>query len=132
MCGRVNIKTNIEDMLASFAFAARNEDVDRAANRFPRYNGAPGLDYPLIVRDVTRDSAEDPVLGPVFMMARLGLIPHYAKARNEGFKHINARSETVATNGVFKRAYATRRALMPVTGYFERHDIYGTGKIKQP
>ncbi|MEX4010468.1 SOS response-associated peptidase [Neoaquamicrobium sediminum] len=132
MCGRVNIKTNLDDMLASFAFAARNEDVDRAANRFPRYNGAPGLDYPLIVRDVTRDSAKAPVLGPVFMMARWGLIPHFAKARNEGFKHINARSETVATNGVFKRAYAARRALMPVTGYFEWQDIYGTGKNKQP
>lgn len=131
MCGRVNIKTNLDDMLRTFAFTRRSEDVDRAANQFPRYNGAPGLDYPIIIRDVVRDSAE-PIYGPVFTMARWGFIPHFAKAPNEGFKHINARGETVATNGIFKRAYAARRALMPVTGYFEWHDKFGTGKNKQP
>jgi putative SOS response-associated peptidase YedK len=65
-------------------------------------------------------------------MARWGFIPFFAKARNEGFKHINARSEGVATNGIFKRAYASSRALMPITGYFEWHDVLGTGKQKQP
>lgn len=131
MCGRVNIKTNLDDMLRDFAFAQRTEEVDRAANSFPRYNGAPGLDYPLIVRDVVRD-AREPVFGPVFKMMRWGFIPHFAKARNEGFKHINARGETVATNDIFKHAYRERRALMPITGYFEWHDIFGTGKNKQP
>lgn len=61
MCGRVHIKTNLDDMLRSFAFAQRVDEVDRAANQFPRYNGAPGLDYPIIIRDVVRDAAE-----PVF------------------------------------------------------------------
>lgn len=131
MCGRVNIRTNLDEMLRVFAFAQATEDVERAANRFPRYNGAPGLDYPIIIRDVIRDAAE-PVLGPVFVMARWGFIPHFAKAPNEGFKHINARGETVATNGIFKNAYAERRALMPVTGYFEWHDIHGNKKDKQP
>lgn len=130
MCGRVNIRTNLDDMLRSFAWA-RQEDVERAANQFPRYNGAPGLDYPIVVRDVVRDASE-PIRGPVFMMARWGLIPHFAKSRRDGFKHINARSETVATNGIFKNAYRSRRALMPITGYFEWQDIFGTGKNKQP
>ncbi|TGQ83749.1 SOS response-associated peptidase [Mesorhizobium sp. M8A.F.Ca.ET.207.01.1.1] len=131
MCGRVHIKTNLDDMLQAFAFAQHNEDVDRAANQFPRYNGAPGLDYPLIINDVVRDAVE-PVLGPVFKMMRWGFIPHFAKARTEGFKHINARAEGVATNGIFKNAYRSRRALMPVTGYFEWQDIFGTGKNKWP
>jgi putative SOS response-associated peptidase YedK len=131
MCGRVNIKTNLDDMLRDFAFAQRTEEVDRAANSFPRYNGAPGLSYPLIIRDVVRD-AREPIFGPVFKMARWGFIPHFAKARNEGFRHINARGETVATNGIFRNAYRSRRALMPITGYFEWHDIHGTGKDKQP
>lgn len=131
MCGRVNIKTNLDEMLRAFSFTQRSEEVDRAANQFPRYNGAPGLDYPIIIRDVVRDAAE-PIFGAVFKMARWGLIPHFAKARNEGFKHINARGETVATNGIFRNAYRTRRALMPVTGYFEWQDIFGTGKNKQP
>lgn len=37
MRGRVNIKTNLCDMLNSFGFAQRTAEVDRAANRFPRY-----------------------------------------------------------------------------------------------
>lgn len=131
MCGRVNIKTNLDEMLRAFAFAQQSDEVDRAANQFPRYNGAPGLDYPVIIRDVIRDATQ-PVFGPVFKMARWGFIPHFATARNEGFKHINARGETVATNGIFKHAYRARRALMPITGYFEWHDILGTGKNKQP
>lgn len=45
---------------------------------------------------------------------------------------INARSETIATNGLFKFAYQSRRALMPIDGYFEWKDIFGTGKNKQP
>ena len=45
---------------------------------------------------------------------------------------INARSESVATNGLFKWAYQQRRALMPIDGFFEWKDIYGTGKDKQP
>lgn len=94
-------------------------------------NGAPGLDYPLIIRDVVRDAA-DPVLGPVFKMMRWGLIPQFAKARNEGFKHVNARGETVGINGIFRNAYKSRRALMPITGYFEWQDVHGTGKNKQP
>lgn len=131
MCGRVHIKTNLDDMLRSFAFAQRVDEVDRAANQFPRYNGAPGLDYPIIIRDVVRDAA-GPVFGPVFKMARWGFIPHFARVRNEGFKHINARGETVSTNGIFRHAYRSRRALMPITGYFEWQDIFGTGKNKQP
>ena len=45
---------------------------------------------------------------------------------------INARSETVATNGLFKWSYQQRRALMPIDGFFEWKDIYSTGKDKQP
>jgi putative SOS response-associated peptidase YedK len=45
---------------------------------------------------------------------------------------INARREGIATNGLFKSAYRSRRCLVPINGYFEWKDIYGTGKNKQP
>ena len=45
---------------------------------------------------------------------------------------INARSETVAANGMFKFAYRQRRALMPIDGFFEWKDIFGTGRNKRP
>lgn len=54
--------------------------------------------------DLKLASSSDPILSPVFKMMRWGFIPHFAKARNEGFKHINARAETVSSKGMFKRA----------------------------
>ena len=69
---------------------------------------------------------------PYFVRARWGFVPHFAKELKEGFKHVNARAESVATNGIFKNAYRSRRALMPIAGYFEWKDILGTGKNKQP
>ena len=43
-----------------------------------------------------------------------------SKDRKAGRRSINARSEAVATNGMFKYAYRYRRALMPIDGHFER------------
>ena len=66
--------------------------------------------------------------------ANWGFIPYWANDRLSGGKRapINARCETIAANGMFKEAYSRRRALMPITGYFEWKDIFGTGRNKQP
>jgi putative SOS response-associated peptidase YedK len=45
---------------------------------------------------------------------------------------INARWEGIAINGMFKAAYRLRRCLVPIDGFFEWKDIFGTGKNKQP
>ncbi|OWK23328.1 hypothetical protein AJ87_36460 [Rhizobium yanglingense] len=45
---------------------------------------------------------------------------------------INARREGIATNGLFKSAYRSKRCLVPINGFFEWKDIFGTGKNKQP
>jgi len=131
MCGRVFVKTNLDGMLNAFAFAGR-EEVEGMGNEFPLWNGAPGRDYPIIIRDVVRDAGE-PVYGPVFIRANWGLIPSWSKDRVPGGKRppINARCETIAVNGMFKDAYRYRRALMPIDGFFEWKDIFGTGRDKQ-
>jgi len=51
MCGRIYIKATLEEMLQNFAFASRG-DVVSLSNQFPRYNGAPSLYYPIIIRDM--------------------------------------------------------------------------------
>jgi hypothetical protein len=89
-------------------------------NTFPRYNGAPCQWYPIIVLD------ELAMGSMMFVSGRWGLMTR------TGGMMINARSETVATNGLFKWSYQQRRALMPIDGFFEWKDIYGTGKDKQP
>jgi putative SOS response-associated peptidase YedK len=83
MCGRVSIKTNLSDMLSAFAFARRTEEVEAMANAFPRWNGAPSLEYPIIVMDVVRDATE-PVFGPMFTRAKWGFVPHWAKEQKPG------------------------------------------------
>lgn len=51
-----------------------------------------------------------------------GLVPYFAKDLKKARKPINARSETVATSGVFKAAFAKRRCLVPAAAYYEWRD----------
>lgn len=126
MCGRVYLKTNLEGLLRAFGFATRG-GVEALANQFPRYNGAPTLIYPIIIRDVIRDPD---LFGPVFVSARWGLIPSWTKDPKAGRPLVNVRSDTIATK--FRSSYQRRRCLVPIDGFFEWKDIHGTGKDKQP
>ena len=53
---------------------------------------------------------------------RWGLIPYFTKVLKSAQKPINARSETVATSGMFKEAFAMRRCLVPAPIYYEWRD----------
>ena len=60
-----------------------------------------------------------------------GLVPFWAKDAKVGNRMINARAETVATSGAFKRAFAKLRCLVPVNGFYEWQRLRGR-KNKQP
>lgn len=125
MCGRVHVKRSLAELVRAFSFADPG-GAERLANQFPRYNGSPGELYPIIIVDelVRRSSA--------FVSAKWGFIPRWSKDASGGFKPINAKAESIKTNGLFRGAYRSTRALMPIDGYFEWRDIHGTGKDKQP
>lgn len=125
MCGRVYSRRPLAEMVAEFSFASPG-DISALANAFPRWNGAPRQDYPIIVVDELAKGTT------IFKSASWGLIPTWMKEAKGGPRPINAKSETVKTNGLFRSAYRTSRALMPIDGYFEWKDILGTGKNKQP
>ncbi|MFJ6328502.1 MULTISPECIES: SOS response-associated peptidase [unclassified Rhizobium] len=126
MCGRVYINATLDELMGNFAFAGKG-DVEGLANRFPRYNGAPTQDYPIIIRDVIR---QPDLFGPVFVSARWGFRPTWWK---EGMPQpVNAKAEEIATKPMFRSAYRSRRCLVPIKGFFEWKDIHGTGKNKQP
>lgn len=127
MCGRVYIDATLDELMSNFAFAGKG-DVEGLANRFPRYNGAPTQDYPIIIRDVIR---QPDLFGPVFVSAGWGLMPRWFKPGSRPAP-INARAEGISTNGMFKNAYKSRRCLVPIKGFFEWKDIHGIGKNKQP
>lgn len=115
MCGRFTLTSPLEALRELFGFVER-------PNLEPRANIAPTQDV-LAVRlgaDGARHAAG----------LRWGLLPPWAKDRRIGAKFINARSETVATQGAFRNAFARRRCLVAADGFYEwRTDEDGT---KQP
>jgi putative SOS response-associated peptidase YedK len=108
MCGRVFVRSSAEELIASFAWVRSH--VANAGEFWPRYNGSPGQDYPLIVRE-----PDEP--GGMFVVARWGFIPRWS--RNSKIKPINATAEKIAASGMFRSAYRSHRALMPIDGFFE-------------
>ena len=64
-------------------------------------------------------------------MLRWGLIPPWADDPKIGNMLINARSETVATKPAFRKAFAERRCIIPVSGFYEWRKTPGS-KTKQP
>jgi putative SOS response-associated peptidase YedK len=123
MCGRVFVKTKVDGLVRAFAFA-REGEAKSLDNAFPHFNGAPGQNYPIIVR-------EPDTGGGAFMRARWGLIPRWVKEPKGGRRPINATIERVATAPMFRGAYRWRRALLPIDGFFEWRAIKGE-KVKQP
>jgi putative SOS response-associated peptidase YedK len=60
---------------------------------------------------------------------RWGLIPWFAKDIKVGARHINARSETLATKAAFKDSFARKRCLVPADGFFEWEKLESGGKL---
>lgn len=83
------------------------------------YNVAPGSPI-LAVRYDAR--SRERVLGSLHW----GLIPSFAKDRKIAWKLINARAESIDRQASFRAAFAKRRCLIPVDGFYE------WSKDKQP
>ena len=115
MCGRV-IQSSVPFRLA----IVEGLDVrdSRVHNYPPRWNGAPSQDLLVIWRNrQTGEVSLDPL--------RWGLIPYWCSDPKGGRKPINAKCETVRTLPTFRDAYARRRCIVPVDGFFEWKKIKG-------
>ncbi len=77
----------------------------------PRYNGAPTQHFAVCCMDAEAGKAVE--------LLRWGLIPFWAKDVSIGSRLINARAETVHEKPSFRRAFKSRRCLIPVDGWFE-------------
>jgi putative SOS response-associated peptidase YedK len=78
--------------------------------RAARYNIAPSQDVPVIRLNADGKAT----IGPV----QWGLVPSWTRGKPKT-RPINARGETVATNGMFRQAYERRRCLLPADGFYE-------------
>lgn len=106
------------------ALARLFRTVDPVPNHPARFNVAP-TQTSLVVR-------RNPETGQRHLDAlRWGLVPLWAKDAAIGSRMINARSESLAEKPAFRDAYAKRRCLVPIDGFYEWVEVPGS-KRKQP
>jgi putative SOS response-associated peptidase YedK len=88
-----------------------------------RYNAAPSQEL-LVIRQNhnTGERSLD--------LIKWGLIPYWCTEPNGARKPINAKAESVSKLPTFRDAYALRRCIVPVDGFFEWRAI--KGRAKQP
>jgi putative SOS response-associated peptidase YedK len=91
------------------------EDVGGWEPDLENFNMTPGTDVPVIhdVLDV-RGTVDREV-----EFVSWGLVAAWKKTFKELPKPVNARIETVATNGMFRDAFRYRRCIVPATAYYE-------------
>jgi putative SOS response-associated peptidase YedK len=125
MCGRVFQASRPEllGLRIVDALDPRDNRDKRFDNVPPRYNGAPSQDLWVIRRNPqTGERSLD--------LLRWGLIPHWCSEKPKP-PPINAASETLRGNEMFREAYERRRCIVPIDGFFEWRAVKGE-KIKQP
>ena len=112
MCGRYANFLAEQDLIDAFSIASV---ADEARLIPPRYNIGP-TQLVQIVRP-RKDDADARELAT----ARWGLVPSWAKDPGIGVKMFNARVETIAEKPSFSKAFASRRCIVPASGYYEWH-----------
>src|SRR6516162_11185748 len=88
------------------------------------YNAAPSQEL-LVIRENHKTGERS------LDLIRWGLIPHRCQDPTGGRKPINAKAESVSRLPTFRDAYAQRRCIVPVDGFFEWRAIKGA-RVKQP
>src|SRR5665647_1301278 len=114
MCGRYASSRRPEDLVSYFEVEEPPEEVLE-----PSWNVAPTDPvYAVVQREKRR-----------LRVLRWGLVPSWSKDAKGGARLINARMESVKDKPAFRKAFATRRCLLPADGYYEwKQD----GTTKQP
>jgi putative SOS response-associated peptidase YedK len=121
MCGRV-IQSSAPFRLA--IVDGLDVSDSRMGNVRPRYNAAPSQEL-LVIRENHKKGERS------LDLIKWGLIPHWCQDPKGGRRPINAKAESIARLPMFKDAYARRRCIVPVDGFFEWRAIRGA-RAKQP
>jgi putative SOS response-associated peptidase YedK len=103
MCGRTTLTVTADDLERAFGYPA-------PVGYRPRFNIAPSQELLAIGGEES---------GEGFRSLRWGLVPSWADDPRIGSRMINARAETIATKPAFRQAFARRRCLVVVDGFYE-------------
>jgi putative SOS response-associated peptidase YedK len=116
MCGRYASSRRPEDLVSWFDVQEPPEEVLE-----PSWNVAPTDPGYAVVQ------SEEGVRR--LRVLRWGLVPSWAKDAKGAARLINARQESVKDKPAFRKAFASRRCLVPADGYYEWKQ---EGAAKQP
>jgi putative SOS response-associated peptidase YedK len=126
MCGRYASSRKPEDLVEEFEI----DRVEAKETLAPDYNVAPTKPVYAVVQRPPSKDAED--LERQLRVLRWGLVPFWAKDPSIGNKMINARMETVHEKPAYRRAFASRRCLLPADGYYEWYPTSQKTKAGKP
>ncbi|MBA2463623.1 MAG: SOS response-associated peptidase [Nocardioidaceae bacterium] len=113
MCGRYASSRRPEDLVEEFEI----DRVDVKETLAPDFNVAPTKPvYAVVQRPASK---QDATLERQLRVLSWGLVPLWAKDPSIGNKMINARMETVEEKPAYRKAFASRRCLLPADGYYE-------------
>lgn len=120
MCGRYAA-------VATEAELAELFEIDEVAGPLPPldYNVAPTDPVPAVIE---RERAEG--RRRILTELRWGLVPSWSKDASGAARLINARVETVGEKPAFRKAFASRRCLLPAAGYYEWYPVPVPGRSK--
>ncbi len=114
MCGRYAASANPDELVEEFEI----DDDETEGDLAPKWNTAPTDTAPVVVERAPRDDKDGE---PVRQLRKLvwGLVPSWSKDRKGGARMINARAESLFDKPGFRRAAASRRAIVPADGWYE-------------
>lgn len=122
MCGRYSLAEPGHAIVAALGCDGATDGFEWS----PVYSVAPRTHAPIV-----RDRLIDGNRVREAHLSTWGLRPSWAK--DQGPRPINARLETAATNGMFRAAFSSARALVPMSAYYEwQEEIEDGKKVKNP
>lgn len=116
MCGRYILQRDPAKLSTYFKVGGPTPNFAASWNLAPTQSG-------LVVRRHPQTGARH------LDTLRWGLVPRWARDAGGGARLINTRSETMADKPSFGEAFARRRCLVPMDGFYEWH---AEGKLKRP
>ena len=119
MCGRFAVDSEINELIEEFV--AMGGDVN---DWRPSYNIRPTDPVPILL-----ESAKSGEVVRRLELARWSLVPSFSKQLKLSYPTFNARSEDAASKASYKSSVATKRAIIPASGYYEWRTV---GKAKTP
>lgn len=117
MCSRFSFKVTEEELRALFG------DPRLKGFRVERVDFVSPGEWIVIVRPEEGERVID--------LAGWGFIPSWYKDPKQGPRPTCSRGETIATNGMFRKAFRKNRCIIPVRGFYESEFVPGSNR-KQP